>query len=86
MKKTLLLRPASPGPELTRYGVAKASAQFHSLQCTMSVSFEVMDCVIEAYQFDAAESDTPFARTLSGNISPVITQAAGPHVEAKAPT
>jgi hypothetical protein len=34
-------------------------------------------------QFDATESDIAFARTFKGKISPVITQATGPHVDAK---
>ena len=35
-------------------------------------------------QFDATESDMAFARMLSGKISPVMTQAMGPQVDANA--
>ncbi|CAK5272068.1 unnamed protein product [Mycena citricolor] len=34
-------------------------------------------------QFDASDSDTPFARMLSGKISPVMTHATGPQEVAK---
>ena len=34
-------------------------------------------------QFDAVAMDKHFALTLSGNISPVTTHAAGPNVDAK---
>jgi len=34
-------------------------------------------------QFEAVVMESDFARTLSGKISPVTTQAQGPHEEAK---
>ena len=86
MKNTLTARLALPAPELTRYGVANAMAQFHNLhevQERVNVTFVPREHG-ETYQLDATESDMAFARTLRGKISPVMTHAMGPHVDAKA--
>lgn len=54
------------------------------LACHFRVRADVVDELTQFHsQFDAVDSPTPRDRIGSGNVSPMTTQAVGPHVEAK---
>ena len=89
MKNTFTPRSALPLPEFTRYGVANEIAQFQSLPgarerfVSAAVPQPRLPRGAATHQFDATEREIAFARTLSGKISPTMTHAMGPQVEAK---